>query len=235
MTGSSLWAVVPAAGVGARMRARMPKQYLSLGDASVLEQSLSRLLALPDLVGLVVVINPEDNHWRRLPVSQDPRVATVEGGPRRCDSVLLGLNHLTLLAAADDWVLVHDAARPCVALDSIARLRHTVGDHAVGGTLGIPVGDTLKRVGSDDLIETTTSRERLWQAQTPQLFRYQLLHQCLARALTRGVDITDEASALEACGHRPLMVPGRSDNIKITRPEDLSLAELILQRQETEA
>ncbi len=224
--------LVPAAGIGARMGGGVPKQYLPLRGATVLEQTLLRLLALPGLAGLVVVVSPDDAHWRTLAISADPRVITVHGGSRRCDSVLRGLNYLALKATADDWVLVHDAARPCVTAESIAALRSAVETHPVGAILGVPVADTLKQVGAGRDIQGTQSREQLWQAQTPQLFRYQLLHQCLARALGQGQEVTDEASALEHGGYAPLMVSGRRDNIKITHPEDLPLAELILQRQE---
>lgn len=225
------WGVIPAAGIGARMGGSLPKQYLELDGTSVLEHSVSRLLARPDLVAVVVVIHPDDAHWRRLPLSDDPRVITVEGGRRRCDSVLAGLNELTLRAAADDWVLVHDAARPCAHPDSLEQLCSAVVDHPVGGLLGVPVVDTLKRVDAGGVVECTESRRGLWQAHTPQAFRYQLLHQCLARAIVRGAEVTDEASALEWAGHRPLMVSGRSDNLKITRPEDLALARSILAQQ----
>lgn len=226
------WVIVPAAGIGSRMRSELPKQYLRLRGKTLLEHTLERLLALPDLAGLVLAVNPQDPHWERLPLSEDHRISVVDGGSERSRSVLNALNYLTLQAEADDWVLVHDAARPCISQASVASLyRHTL-KHAVGGILATPVADTLKRVAPDHGIEQTCDRRGLWQAQTPQVFRYQLLHQCLARALGQGETITDEASALELAGYRPLVVEGRSDNIKVTRPEDLALAELILQRQE---
>lgn len=230
--GGRYWVVVPAAGIGTRMRAELPKQYLPLNGKTLLEHTLERLLQLPDLAGLVLAINPEDSHWERLPLSKNPRIAVVDGGSERSRSVLNALNYLTLQARSDDWVLVHDAARPCITLGTIASLCRHTRQHPVGGILAVPVGDTLKQVDGSGEILATRDRRGLWQAQTPQLFRYQLLHQCLARALGQGETITDEASALELAGYRPLVVEGRTDNMKVTRPEDLPLAEMILQRQE---
>lgn len=227
------WALVPAAGLGARMGADLPKQYLPLNGKTLLEQTLSRLLALPDLAGVVLALSPTDPHWEHLPLAGDARIAVVDGGTERSRSVLNGLNYLTLQARADDWVLVHDAARPCVSTGSIEALRRHCADHPVGGILAVPVGDTLKRVEEGE-IGATCDRRGLWQAQTPQLFRYELLHQCLARACAQGEAVTDEASALELAGYRPRVFEGRTDNIKVTRPEDLALAEVILQQRESE-
>lgn len=226
------WVIVPAAGIGTRMRSDLPKQYLRLSGKTLLEHTLERLLAIPDLAGLVLALSPTDPYWEQLPLAGDARVAVVDGGTERSRSVLNALNYLTLQAQTDDWVLVHDAARPCITPSAIASLRRHTANHPVGGILGVPVGDTLKRVGSRHEIQETCDRRELWQAQTPQLFRYQLLHQCLARALGQSENVTDEASAMELAGYQPLMVEGRSDNIKVTRPEDLALAEAILQRQE---
>ncbi len=229
---SRFWVIVPAAGIGTRMRSDLPKQYLRLSGKTLLEHTLERLLAIPDLAGLVLALSPTDPYWEQLPLAGDARVAVVDGGTERSRSVLNALNYLTLQAKAHDWVLVHDAARPCITPSAIASLRRHTTNHPVGGILGVPVGDTLKRVGSRNEILETCDRRGLWQAQTPQMFRYQLLHQCLARALGQSEIVTDEASAMELAGYQPLMVEGRSDNIKVTRPEDLALAEAILQRQE---
>ncbi|MDQ2075405.1 2-C-methyl-D-erythritol 4-phosphate cytidylyltransferase [Marinimicrobium sp. ABcell2] len=226
------WGIVPAAGIGSRMGADRPKQYLMIGTKTLLEHTLERLLQFPQLAGLVVALHPEDYYWEQLEVSNDPRISVVDGGEDRSRSVLNALNFLTLEASAGDWALVHDAARPCVTGLSIDNLRRHTAEHQVGGILGVPVGDTLKAVDSQLAIERTQDRKGLWQAQTPQLFRYQLLHQCLTRALAQGETITDEASALELAGYRPLVVEGRTDNIKVTRPEDLELAAMILKQQE---
>lgn len=226
------WVIVPAAGIGTRMRAELPKQYLTLNGKTLLEHTLERLLQLPGLAGLVLALSPRDSYWEQLPLSRDPRISVVDGGSERSRSVLNALNYLTLQAKADDWVLVHDAARPCITVGAMTNLCRHTREHAVGGILAVPVGDTLKQVDHTGLVLTTRDREGLWQAQTPQLFRYQLLHQCLARALGQSENITDEASALELAGYRPLVVEGRTDNLKVTRPEDLALAEMIVQRQE---
>lgn len=228
------WAIVPAAGIGLRMGADLPKQYLTIGRKTLLEHTLERLLEIPNLAGLVVALHPDDQQWQKLPLSADSRVAVVDGGRDRSRSVLNALNSLTLQAEPNDWALVHDAARPCVRLSCIANLCRHTASHGVGGILGVPVGDTLKQVDARQVIHKTLDRQGLWQAQTPQLFRFQLLHQCLSRAVAQGETITDEASALELAGYQPLLVEGRNDNIKVTRAEDLALAEMILRQQEAQ-
>lgn len=224
------WIVVPAAGVGARMGSTFPKQYLPLAGKTVIENTLERLLALPNIAGIYLVLSPEDNHWDGLSLAENSRIRRIAGGAERCDSVLNALEHLQEIASPDDWVLVHDAARPCVHEHSILKLIDEVKNHAVGGILGVPVGDTLKQV-NDSTIRSTADRRFLWHAQTPQMFRIDLLHNCLRKALADGKVITDESSALECYGYQPLMVQGRSDNIKITRPEDLAIAVILLQQQ----
>ena len=232
------WVVVPAAGIGARMGADCPKQYLQLAGKTLLEQTLERLLQLPQLAGILLALHPEDSHWFSLPLSQDKRITVVDGGQERSRSVLNALNYLSQEARAQDWVLVHDAARPCITLGAINELCRQIEGHPVGGLLGVPLGDTLKQIqapsqpGHLQKVVATLDRSLLWQAQTPQAFRCQLLRDCLTEALARGASITDEASAMELAGYQPLMVEGRGDNIKVTRSEDLALAELILQRQE---
>lgn len=228
------WMIVPAAGIGARMGANVPKQYLSLGDKTLLEQTLERLLQLPFIESLLLALHPEDSYWHALALSQDTRIQVVTGGNERSESVLNALNSLVPAAAENDWVLVHDAARPCISLSSIQNLCLQLHDHPVGGILGVPVSDTVKFVSSEETIQHTVDRSQLWQAQTPQMFRFGLLRSCLMRAVREDKALTDEASALEAYGYTPLMVHGRSDNIKITRPEDLLLAQWILQRQHEE-
>jgi len=226
------WALVPAAGVGARMGADMPKQYLSLSGQTILEHTLKRLLRLPQLEGIVLVVSPLDDRWSELSITGHPKVEVVSGGQERCDSVLNGLYHLESRVDKLDWVLVHDAARPCVDLGDIQELIGDLQEHLVGGILGVPVSDTIKRINEDYGIETTVDRRVLWQAQTPQMFRYGVLKQSLEQALSAKQAITDEASAVEWAGFFPCMVEGRRDNIKITRPEDLPMAELILSQQE---
>jgi 2-C-methyl-D-erythritol 4-phosphate cytidylyltransferase len=225
------WAIVPAAGIGTRMGAEIPKQYLQLNGKTILEHTLERLLELPLLAGIVVTINPFDELWDSLAIASHPKVIRVDGGQERSDSVLNGLHHLQSKLDKLDWVLVHDAARPCVELDNIEGLVNELEDHLVGGILGVPVSDTIKRINREYGIETTVDRQVLWQAQTPQMFRYGILLEALERAAKHGAAITDEASAVEQMGYYPLMVEGRRDNIKITRPEDLPMAELILNTQ----
>lgn len=224
------WIVVPAAGIGARMAASCPKQYLPLAGKTVIEHTLERLLNLPAVAGIYLVLSAEDVYWNNLPLAKNNRIHRVVGGIERSDSVLNALEQLRTQASLDDWVLVHDAARPCIHAQSIMYLVNQLKDHPVGGILGVPVSDTLKYV-VDSVIDSTADRRFLWQAQTPQMFRFGLLRDCLQRGLVEGKLITDEASALEAYGYQPLMVHGRSDNIKITRPEDLAIAAMILQQQ----
>lgn len=224
------WIIVPAAGVGARMGASCPKQYLSLLGKTVIEHTLERLLLLPNIAGVYLVLGENDGYWNQLALAQHPRIHRVSGGEERCDSVLNALKQLQDKVLPNDWVLVHDAARPCIQMQSVLHLIEQVKDHPVGGILGVPVSDTLKQV-DDFVIGSTIDRRFLWQAQTPQMFRVGLLRDCLQRGLAEGKLITDESSALEFYGYQPLMVQGRSDNIKVTRPEDLPIAAMILQQQ----
>jgi 2-C-methyl-D-erythritol 4-phosphate cytidylyltransferase len=226
------WAIVPAAGTGSRMGTLVPKQYAMLGSKKIIEHTLERLLETPSLVGIVVAVSKQDAEWQSLAISRHPLVHCVEGGAERAHSVLNALAYLHNKVQANDWVLVHDAARPCVTLTNIKSLCTSLRDDPVGGILAVPVSDTLKQVDSQKSIVNTIDRRFLWQAQTPQLFRYQLLLDCLKKSIERNEHITDEASAVESCGYSPKVVEGRSDNIKITRPDDLSLAEFILQQQE---
>jgi len=225
------WAIVPAAGVGARMGADKPKQYLLLNGKTILEHTLERLLLLPYLKGLVLVVNPFDELWPSIALTRHPKVKVVDGGQQRCDSVLNGLYALEPLLQPLDWVMVHDAARPCVDLRDIDQLVDELDEHLVGGILGVPVSDTVKRLNDNYGIEETVDRRVLWQAQTPQMFRFGVLRQSLQQALQADAAITDEASAVEMANYVPIMVEGRRDNIKITRPEDLPMAELILKMQ----
>ena len=228
------WVIVPAAGIGRRMGTDKPKQYLPLGGTTVLEQTLQRLLQLPHLQGLVLVVSPFDSFWREIPAVSHPLVRVVTGGAERCDSVLNGLYALEPELQPLDWVMVHDAARPCVTIADIGNLVSELREHLVGGILGVPVSDTLKRLNDNYGIEETVDRRVLWQAQTPQMFRFGVLLKALREALQSEAQITDEASAVELAGYVPLMVEGRRDNIKITRPEDLPMAELILRTLDAE-
>ncbi|GAD63154.1 2-C-methyl-D-erythritol 4-phosphate cytidylyltransferase [Aquipseudomonas alcaligenes] len=216
------WVVIPAAGIGSRMRADRPKQYLQLAGRTILEHTLDCFLDHPRLKGLVLSLAADDPFWPALPCATDPRIQRVEGGAERADSVLAGLLRLVELGAQEgDWVLVHDAARPNLARSDLDRLLAELADDPVGGLLAVPARDTLKRIGADGRVAETVDRSLIWQAYTPQMFRFAALHRALADALVAGVAVTDEASALEWVGQAPRLVEGRADNLKITRPEDL--------------
>jgi 2-C-methyl-D-erythritol 4-phosphate cytidylyltransferase len=226
----SLWLIVPAAGVGQRMAAECPKQYLRVDSECILDITLRRLLAVLPAAGCIVPLSATDIWWAGTNASSDRRIATCVGGHERANSVLNALQALAPKAKDEDWVLVHDAARPCVAPDDLKRLLEKVGAHSVGGLLASPVTDTLKMASpqAPDTVASTVDRRHLWRALTPQVFRYGLLRDALHRALDQGFALTDEASAMEQAGHRPLLVEGRPDNIKITVPADLALAGFIL-------
>ncbi|HDZ08514.1 2-C-methyl-D-erythritol 4-phosphate cytidylyltransferase [Pseudohongiella sp.] len=230
----TIWAVVPAAGIGSRMQVSIPKQYLQLNGQTVLSLSLARLAALADVKRIMLVLSPDDTHWARHNPVRDPgrdKVLTCNGGDDRWQSVLNGLDALADLAGPDDWVLVHDAVRPCVRVDDMLRLLALARTECDGGLLALPVSDTLKRAGDGGCVAQTVDRTDLWAACTPQLFPFERLRQALRDASASGVTLTDEASAMEWAGLRPQLVPCHKDNIKITYAEDLQLAELILQAQ----
>ena len=216
------WVVLPAAGVGARMQADRPKQYLLWGQRTLIEHTLACFLDQPGLRGLVVSLSTDDGWWPTLPCAEDARITRAVGGRERADSVLNGLIALRELGAADgDWVLVHDAARPNLTDGDLHKLLSTLASDPVGGLLAVPVRDTLKQIGPDGRVAATPDRSQFWQAYTPQMFRLGPLQQALTDALAAGALITDEASAMEWAGQAPLLVEGRADNLKITRPEDL--------------
>ncbi|SDV02913.1 2-C-methyl-D-erythritol 4-phosphate cytidylyltransferase [Pseudomonas mucidolens] len=218
----AFWAVIPAAGVGARMAADRPKQYLQLGGRTILEHSLGCFLDHPALMGLVVSLAVDDPYWPNLAYANDPRITRVEGGDERSGSVLNALLHLHAQGASDDdWVLVHDAARPNLSRDDLDKLLSALADDPVGGLLAVPARDTLKRVDKHGRVVETVDRSLIWQAYTPQMFRLGALHRALADSLVADALITDEASAMEWAGQAPRLIEGRSDNIKVTRPEDL--------------
>ncbi|MEY4932694.1 MAG: 2-C-methyl-D-erythritol 4-phosphate cytidylyltransferase [Pseudomonadota bacterium] len=218
------WVIVPAAGSGQRMAGTLPKQYLPLAGRSVLEWSLAPFLARPEFHSIVVALAAGDTRWATLPLSRDKRILAVTGGAERADSVRAGLMAIAEHAHVQDWVLVHDAARPCLDPRDLNQLLATLADDPVGGLLAAPVPDTLKRAGADGRVDVTVSRAQLWRALTPQMFRYGVLRQALEQS-GGGAQITDESSAVEALGLKPLLVAGRSDNLKITVAEDIAIAE----------
>lgn len=224
------WGAVPAAGVGKRMGAATPKQYLEVRGRPALQHTLERLLAVAEFSAVVVALGAEDGYWPDLPFADHPRVLTAPGGKERADSVLSALTRLEGLADDDDWVLVHDAARLCVTVSDIRKLMQTLADDPVGGILALPSSDTLKGVENSRIVDTV-DRNHVWRALTPQMFRVGALRAALQDAAARGLTVTDEASALELQGLAPRIVEGRPDNIKITRPEDLALAAFYLEQQ----
>lgn len=221
-----------AAGSGRRMAADIPKQYLRVVGKTVLEHSLDRVLALPVIAGGVLVLAPGDRRWAALNYRSDKPLWLAGGGGERAQSVYNGLQALAAHAAEDDWVLVHDAARPCVRQADLIRLCETIASDPVGGLLAVPVKDTLKQSNADFRVAATIDRNQLWQAQTPQAFRLAILRQALSATLQQGRLVTDEASAVEYLGLAARLVPGHDDNIKITTQEDILLAEFYLNRQD---
>jgi 2-C-methyl-D-erythritol 4-phosphate cytidylyltransferase len=225
-------ALVPAAGIGSRFGGETPKQYLPLGGRPLLWHALRALAVHPAIARVLVVLHPDDRQFASFTWSEcgDKLQALFAGGATRAHSVLGGLTAPDAQLLDDDWVLVHDAARPCLDGAMLDRLIGALRDDAVGGLLAIPVADTLKREDAEQRIAGTEPRAGLWRAQTPQMFRAGRLRSALESAdLTR---VTDEASAVEALGLRPKLVMGSDLNIKVTYPEDLSLADLILAARE---
>lgn len=229
-TEKKYWAVIPAAGVGKRMKADRPKQYLMLGERTVLEQTITIFDRHPKIAGIVVIVTKGDPYWAELKVQTVRPLYVADGGTERCHSVLNGLALLQQQSADEDWVLVHDAARPCLRAVDIDQLLETLKDDAVGGILAVPVRDTMKRDDGAGRIAHTEERNGMWHALTPQMFPLGLLRASLQQALAEGFEVTDEASALEHAGLAPKLIEGHADNIKITRPEDLALAAFFLQQ-----
>ena len=228
------WAVVPAAGVGRRMGAGIPKQYLQLAGRRVIDWTLEVLLAEPRIESVHVALGAGDPYWERCEHAVHPRVRRVDGGEERARSVLNALRALEEVADPRDLVLVHDAARPCLRLEDVQRLISEAGSSS-GGLLGMPVRDTMKLADGQGRCQETLDRSRLWHAFTPQMFPLRKLLEAMESALQAGVPVTDEASAMERAGYHPLLVEGHPDNIKITRPGDLALAEFFLAEREPAA
>ena len=230
--GPRLWMIVPAAGTGRRFSDLKAKQFFDLCGETVAQRCLYRLLQVPDVARLIVPCDLRQATWSEIPASSDPRVELISGGATRAESVANGLRAIDTCADPMDWVLVHDIARPCIALESIAKLRREVDRHPVGGILVAPIADTLKAVSVEGAILHTADRVHFRLAQTPQMFRYGELTAALAAAAARALVPTDEASALEYAARPMLAVEGRRDNIKITCSEDLIMAAAILTAQE---
>lgn len=232
---SSVWAVVPAAGSGRRMAAEVPKQYLKLNGVPILEHTLRALLACPDIRGVVVVLDPSDRRADAIPSLSDPRVTTASGGAERADSVLAGLEAITAEAGVKDWVLVHDAARPCLSVTTLRALITSCLSEGVGAVMAQASVDTLKHVSDDNRVVETLERKVIWRAQTPQMFKLTELTSALSSAIASEAAITDESMAMELAGYPVSILEGPSTNIKITVPADLEIAEIILRRLSEES
>lgn len=227
--GAAVWAVIPAAGSGHRFGGERPKQYLAVGGEPMLARVLRVFLEAPSVAGVIVALAAGDRDWPGIaPVEPAKPLLTAPGGATRAGSVLAALDALSARAARTDWVVVHDAARPCLRTAELERLVRELGDDPVGGLMAAPVVDTLKRADAAGRAAATVDRNGLWRALTPQMFRFGLLADALRAALAENVDVTDEAMAMERAGHAPRLVAGGADNIKVTRPEDVALAEAIL-------
>ena len=215
------------------MHTDRPKQYLKLRGRALIEHSLNLFLQAPWVEGVVVVLAPADEEFAKLGMGRHWKVHTASGGVTRVESVLAGLRRVQELAGEKpgfSYILIHDAARPCVTREDVERLRDAATDEH-GGLLAVPVADTIKRAESSRAAATVDRRD-LWRAQTPQMFRLDLLRKTLEDCVAQGVEVTDDARAMEAAGYRPRLIPGRESNIKVTNPEDLALAEFWLARQE---
>jgi 2-C-methyl-D-erythritol 4-phosphate cytidylyltransferase len=225
--------VMPAAGSGRRFSANVPKQYAALGATTVIEHSLATFEADADCLGMVVVTAADDATWPSIAARRARAVETVPGGAERAHSVREGLRALAARARDDDWIMVHDAARPCFTAADLALLKQELAAHDVGGLLAVPLADTLKRATGDaPVVEETLDRTGLWRAATPQVFRFGVLLRALDAAIAARKIPTDEAQALEWAGHRPRLVAGRTDNIKVTTAADLELAAAILRTRD---
>jgi 2-C-methyl-D-erythritol 4-phosphate cytidylyltransferase len=213
------------------MLAACPKQYLLIAGKTIIEHTLDNLLQHPQIKRIIVVLHPTDKMFAHLPVAKNTKVEHIIGGKERCDSVLAGLHHLS---GQEEWVLVHDAARPCLEHKDLSALLLLAECGSSGGILATPVSDTMKRADQKNVIQSTESRESLWHALTPQFFKLPALIAAIEHAIAKKWRLTDEASAMELAGAAVLLVKGHRSNIKITEPGDLSLAEFYLTHNKTE-
>lgn len=227
---TSLYAVVPAAGIGARMLAGKPKQYLSIAGTTILEQTLKRLLDFEKFTKVILVVSNDDEYLSELSIKHHPKIEVCNGGAERYHSVLNGLKHLQNMGVADDsLVMVHDVARPCINQTDLENLYRAANDH--GALLGLQVRDTMKRTDEFGCVIKTVDRNNLWHALTPQMAPLLVLLNAIEQSLKDGINITDEASALEHIGLTPKIIAGDPSNIKVTRPDDLALAEAFLKQE----
>ncbi|MFO1258896.1 MAG: 2-C-methyl-D-erythritol 4-phosphate cytidylyltransferase [Gammaproteobacteria bacterium] len=222
------WVIIPAAGVGRRFGGQVPKQYRSINKLTVLEHSVKPFLEDPLFKKVLIAVSPEDQYFHKLrSLADHPKIITVVGGETRSASVLNALKALPIIAAPHDWVLVHDAVRPCLLSSDICKLIKEVGEHEFGGILSAPVADSLKQVHQLHIVQDI-DRNTVWRALTPQMFRLSLLMEGLTYCFNHKKTITDEASAVEAIGAKPKIVAGHPNNLKITWEADLAVAEALI-------
>ncbi len=227
---SKYWVVIPAAGVGSRMGADKPKQYISINNKTVIEHTINCFIHREEIEKIVVAISKEDEFWPRLSISKHNKILTAPGGEERYQSVLNSLQTLSGKAENSDWVMVHDAARPCLYQSAIDRLIIKLRSHDVGGILAMPCRDTMKRGNNSGEIDKTVERELLWHAQTPQMFKYEKLLSAIEDALKNKIVVTDESMAMERLGYKPILVHGHQENIKLTHKDDLESLKTYLDR-----
>tara|TARA_B100000929_G_scaffold290537_1_gene284504 strand:+ start:1097 stop:1798 length:702 start_codon:yes stop_codon:yes gene_type:complete len=224
------WVVIPAAGIGKRMGSDIPKQYVSVRGKTVIEHTIDNFISRKEIQNICISISESDNYWSTLPISKNKKIITTVGGNERYESVYNGLRALQDKANDDDWVLVHDAVRPCLKKSIIDRLITDISSHDVGGILALPCFETMKRVNNSNEVEETINRETIWRAQTPQVFKYQKLLLAIEKVINENIFITDEAMAMELSNHKPIVILGDENNIKITHKTDLKYLELFLEK-----
>lgn len=241
---SPVWVVIPAAGIGQRMQSELPKQYLKIKNKTLIEHTLDCFLEHDQVAGIIVVLGPDDRYWQTLNIKTDIKpIFTVEGGLSRSDSVMQGLQYLDEVQSisTDSWIMVHDAARPCLSRADLDALLAIRDKGCIGGLLASPVRDTMKRatIGKEvsELVTVshTEPRDNLWHALTPQMFRLGNLQNALKQCQKQGFEITDECSAIEFMGEKPIIIESKHNNIKVTQPSDIALATILLDMQNDES
>ena len=223
------WVVIPAAGIGKRMGDDIPKQYISVCGKTVIEHTIDNFISRNEIENICISISESDNYWPTLPISKNEKIITTIGGSERYESVYNGLRAIQDKATEDDWVLVHDAVRPCLKKSIIDRLITDISSHDVGGILALPCSETMKRVNNSNEVEETINRQTAWRAQTPQMFKYKKLLLAIEKVINEDIFITDEAMAMELSNHKPIVILGDENNIKITHKTDLKYLELFLE------
>jgi 2-C-methyl-D-erythritol 4-phosphate cytidylyltransferase len=227
-----IWVIIPAAGNGSRSGSMIPKQYRPLLGKPMIEHSLDLLAKHPDIDGIMLALAADDDRWQSISQWRGKPLRSCVGGMRRSDSVLAAIETLGDVLKNDSWLLVHDAARPCLRFEDLHRLIEAACVHPVGALLAGPIKDTVKRGDADRQVEGTLDRSALWRAFTPQVFPALSLKRALQHALQENAEVTDESSAMERLGLSPLLVAGADDNIKVTVPEDFAFAEAILRSRQ---